>query len=661
MRVNLSISLALTAMLLPLSCSKTDVQEGAGSLPGNRVLELTVGSGPATKASAGKTAWIPGRDKILVSFAQPTESGIAISEGFYNIKNSDGGTEPDGKPILWQNTNPASIYAWYWMSSNISEELYISDQSTPDRFKYYDVLSASVSDVEFGTRPNLNFSHALAKIRILWRDESLLRPSYWRPAVRATNPKFFSNSLEISLEKESTGLYALKAGGNAGWIIPYETEQMTWECLIPAQTISGTAIKLMLQKGDETPYESAVLIEETTFEAGKTYSYTLVSDPMNSKVEVAVSNIHDWSTEENGGNLTLKELVRLETAPAKDGVIRIEKDADITGETENTVEIADGCKVDLWGVKIHGGIITEGNVTLNVHGYDNLVETSEDGMPGIWPKSGGTLTIKGTEEFRQQWSSQIEVYSKKDAAAIGGGTNRPAGNIIITGWLSVNIVAGWLPSDGEQYTSDSRGAGIGGGYDNAPCGDITISDGVRGAAVCMGDGAGIGGGAKNSGCGNISILAARMDVYQYDEGYGAAIGGGYDNSPCGDISIAKGNVDSTTNIDINNADRENVHRNTKGSGIGGGVKNSGCGTIDLSYGYMLVFGPQEGSGIGDGVDNSSCRGIFIRTGIQTGIRSIEVYTSEGTSSTSGTLTFDGDYTIKEPYNEYWHYWAVYGK
>lgn len=657
MRVNLSISLALTAMLLPLSCSKTDVQEGAGSLPGNRVLELTVGSGPATKASAGKTAWIPGRDKILVSFAQPTESGIAISEGFYNIKNSDGGTEPDGKPILWQNTNPASIYAWYWMSSNISEELYISDQSTPDRFKYYDVLSASVSDVEFGTRPNLNFSHALAKIRILWRDESLLRPSYWRPAVRATNPRFFSNSLEISLEKESTGLYALKAGGNAGWIIPYETEQMTWECLIPAQTISGTAIKLMLQKGDEPPYESAVLIEETTFEAGKTYSYTLVSDPLNSKVEVAVSNIHDWSTEESGGNLTLKELVRLESAPAKDGVIRIEKDVDITGETENTVEIADGCKVDLWEVKIRGGIITEGNVTLNVHGYDNLVETSEDGMPGIWPKSGGTLTIKGTEEFRQQWSSQIEVYSKKDAAAIGGGTNRPAGNIIITGWLSVNIVAGWLPSDGEQYTSDSRGAGIGGGYDNAPCGDITISDGVRGAAVCMGDGAGIGGGAKNSGCGNISILAARMDVYQYDEGYGAAIGGGYDNSPCGDISIAKGNVDSTTNIDINNADRENVHRNTKGSGIGGGVKNSGCGTIDLSYGYMLVFGPQEGSGIGDGVDNSSCRGIFIRTGI----RSIEIYTSEGTSSTSGTLTFDGDYTIKEPQNPWWHYWAVSGK
>lgn len=650
MRVNLSISLALTAMLLPLSCSKTDVQEGAGSLPGNRVLELTVGSGPATKASAGKTAWIPGRDKILVSFAQPTESGIAISEGFYNIKNSDGGTEPDGKPILWQNTNPASIYAWYWMSSNISEELYISDQSTPDRFKYYDVLSASVSDVEFGTRPNLNFSHALAKIRILWRDESLLRPSYWRPAVRATNPKFFSNSLEISLEKESTGLYALKAGGNAGWIIPYETEQMTWECLIPAQTISGTAIKLTLQKGDETPYESAVLIEETTFEAGKTYSYTLVSDPLNSKVEVAVSNIHDWSSEENGGNLTLRKPIRLETAPTKDGVIRIETDADITGETENTVEIADGCKVDLWEVKIRGGIITEGNVTLNVHGEKNYVETSKDGMPGIWPKSGGTLTIKGTEK-QQQWSSYIEVYSKKDAAAIGGGTNRPAGNIIITGWLSIVATGGFLP--GTQYTA-SHGACIGGGYDNAPCGDITISDGVNMNAACGGEGAAIGGGAKNSGCGNISILAARMYISQV-YGYGAAIGGGYDNSPCGAISIEKGNVDDyTTYIIVNSTDAENTIRNVKGSGIGGGVKSSGCGTIDFSYGYVEIFGPQEGPGIGDGIDNSPCQGIFIRTGI----RHIEVLTDKGSSATSGTLIIDDGFTVNEPYNQYRYHWLV---
>ena len=501
--------------------------------------------------------------------------------------------------------------------------------------------------MEFGTKPNLSFSHALAKIRILWRDESLLQ--YWRPAVRATNPRFFSNSLEMSLEKESTGLYALKAGGNAGWIIPYETEQMTWECLIPAQTISGTAIKLMLQKGDETPYESAVFIEETTFEAGKTYSYTLVSDPMNSKVEVAVSNIHDWSTEENGGNLTLKELVRLESAPAKDGVIRIEKDVDITGETENTVEIADGCKVDLWEVKIRGGIITEGNVTLNVHGEKNYVETSKDGMPGIWPKSGGTLTIKGTEK-QQQWSSYIEVYSKKDAAAIGGGTNRPAGNIIITGWLSIIAIGGSLPD--TQYTA-SHGAGIGGGYDNAPCGDITISDGVSMNAACGGEGAAIGGGAKNSGCGNISILAARMYISQV-YGYGAAIGGGYDNSPCGAISIEKGNVDYTTYIIVNSTDAENTIRNVKGSGIGGGVKSSGCGTIDFSYGYVEIFGPQEGPGIGDGIDNSPCQGIFIRTGI----RHIEVLTDKGSSATSGTLTIDDGFTVNEPYHPYRYHWLV---
>ncbi len=649
-----SLALALAAMLL--SCTKTGTLNEDILPEESRPLELTAGSGPATKATAGKTAWTPGTDRIHVTFAQPNGNGITMSEGFYKIKDSDGTTEPDGKPILWQNTNQAAIYAWYWPSGDFAAKIDISDQSTPEKVKAVDALSASVSDVKFGTKPRLDFNHALAKIRILWRDESFLWSNWRNPQVVASDARFFSNSMEVSLEKESTGLYALTAGGDAGWIVPCpdEDEQNTWECLIPAQKISGAAIKLMLKKGEEEPYESAVFIEETTFEAGKTYSYTLVSDPLNSKIEVAASNIHDWSDEENRGNLTLKKPVRLESAPAKDGVIRIEKDVDITGETENTVEIADGCKVDLWDVRIHGGIITEGNVTLNVHGPNNLVETSEYGMPGIWPKSGGTLTIKGTEEFRQQWSSQIEVYSKKDAAAIGGGTNRPAGNIIITGWIRIDAVAGWLPSDGEQHSSDSRGAGIGGGYDNAPCGDITISDAVSGAVMCMGDGAGIGGGAKNSGCGNISILDTRMDIYQYDEGYGAAIGGGYDNSPCGNISIGKGNTDMTTNIDINNDDLRNIHRNTKGSGIGGGVKNSGCGTIDLSYGYMLVFGPQEGSGIGDGGDNSPCQGIFIRTGI----RSIEIYTSEGASSTSGAPTFDGDFTVSDSQEEDWHHWSV---
>lgn len=658
MRANFSITLALAVLLMPLSCTKTDVQDGAALPSGTRPLELTVGSGPATKSSAGKAAWMPGTDRVHVALVQPTGSGVAMSEGFYKIKDSNGGTEPDGKPVLWQDTNPAAIYAWYWPRGDFSKKIDIGDQSTPEKVKAVDALSVSVSDVKFGTKPNLSFGHALAKIRILWRDESLLWSDWRRPKVLASDTRFFSNSMEMSLEKESTGLYAMTAGGDAGWIVPCpdEDEQMTWECLIPAQTISGAAIKLTLRKGDEEPYESAVFIEETTFEAGRAYSYTLVSDPLNSKIEVAVSNILDWSSEENRGNLTLKKPVRLENAPAKDGVIRVEKDADIIGETENTVEIADGCTVDLWDVKIHGGIITEGDVTLNVHGYENLVETYEEGMPGIWPKSGGTLTIKGTEYFQQQWSSQLEVYSKKDAAAIGGGTNRPAGNIIITGWLGINAVGGWLPSNGGQYTSDSRGAGIGGGYDNAPCGDIMISDGVFGAAVCMGTGAGIGAGAKNSGCGNITILATRMDVDQY-YGYGAAIGGGYDNSQCGDISIGKGNVVYTTSIKVNSTEPENTIRNIKGSGIGGGVKDSGCGTIDFSYGYVDVFGPQEGTGIGDGVDKSPCQGIFIRTGII----GIEIWASEDTISSSGSLTIDGDFSVREWQDTYINRWTAYRK
>ena len=650
MRANFSISLAIAAMLLSLSCTKSSVQNDTALPPGSQPpLELTVGSGPATKASAGKTAWIPGTDRIHVAFAQPTGNGITISEGFYKIKDSDGGTEPDGKPVLWQNTSPAAIYAWYWPSDGFATKIDLSDQSTSEKVKAVDVLSASVSDVKFGTKPNLSFCHALAKIRILWRDETIAfegRGDYFADdIVRASNARFFSNALEISLEKESTGLYALTAGGDAGWIpaCPDETEKMTWECLVPAQTISGAAIKLTIKKGDEEPYESAVFIEETTFEGGRTYSYTLVSDPLNSKIEVAVSNISDWETEENGGSLTLKSPISLETAPAKDGVIRIERDMDLRGETENTVEIADGCTVNLWEAKIHGGIITEGNVTLAVHG-DNLVETSEEGMPGIWPKSGGTLTIKGPDKY-QNWYSEIRVLSEKNAAAIGGGTKRPAGNIIITGRL-------WVKA--AQKATGGYGAGIGGGYDDAPCGDITISDGVVALGdefriECSGMGAAIGGGAKNSGCGNISIMSSTITALQI-EGCGAAIGGGYDNSPCGDISVRKVNTGTYVYANV-----EDIKTNAKGSGIGGGVKNSGCGTIDLAHWQVLVYGPKEGSGVGDGIDNSPCREIFIRTGIE----SIYIHTYEGTGTTSGTLTFDGDFEVSDSQDEDGrHCWSV---
>lgn len=652
MRAKISISLALAAMLLPLSCTKNAVQDGTTLPEGSRPpLELTVGDGPATRSSAGKTAWIPGTDRIHVSFAQPTGSGISLSEGFYKIKDSDGGTEPDGEPVLWQNTNPASVYAWYWPAEDFSAKIDISDQSTPEKVKAVDALSASVSDVKFGTKPNLGFGHALAKVRILWRDETLAFEGWGErfadEIVRASNARFFSNSLKVSLEKGSTGLYALTGDGDAGWIVPCpdETEKMTWECLVPAQTISGAAIKLTIKKGDEEPYKSAVFIEETAFEAGKTYSYTLVSDPLNSKIEIAVSNIYDWEAE-NGGSLALKSPIRLEKLPAKDGVVRIERDMDIRGETENTVEIADGCTVNLWGVKIHGGIITEGNVTIDVHGDDNLVETSEEGMPGIWPQSGGTLTIKGPDKY-QHWDSGISVLSERNAAAIGGGTKRPAGNIIITGNLYVKAA--------QKFTG-GYGAGIGGGYDDAPCGDITISDEVWAGGdyygiECSGMGAAIGGGAKNSGCGNISMMSSTIKALQI-EGYGAAIGGGYDNSPCGNISIIKGKTFGETFIYAN---REDTKPNAKGSGIGGGVKNSGCGKIDFSHWQTYVYGPKEGSGVGDGVDNSPCQGIFIRTGLL----SIDIHTYKGTSTISGELTIDGDFTVSESQDEDGrHCWSV---
>lgn len=298
MNRHFSTLLALALAAMPLSCTKTGTPNEDILPEGSRPLELTVGSGPATKASAGKTAWNPGTDMIHVTLLQSSSIGPLVNSGYYRIKDSSGSTEADGTPVYWQSSAPASIQAWYWPRADFDKPIDISDQS--DGFAAADVLSASVSDVKFGTKPQLNFDHALAKIRILWRDETTMpfddTPPDESKIIRASEMKFFSGNLEICLRPNDhgTGL-GLVASGKSGWIqaCPDDSEPMTWEVLIPAQTISGETMKMTLHKGSEAPYESSVFIESTTFEAGKTYTYTLVNNPLNKNITIK-AKIMDW-------------------------------------------------------------------------------------------------------------------------------------------------------------------------------------------------------------------------------------------------------------------------------------------------------------------------------------------------------------------------------
>ena len=297
-RFSTSLAFALAAMLL--SCTKTGTLNGDILPEGSRSLELTAATGSATRSGAGKTAWNPGTDMIHVTLLQSSSIGPLVNSGYYRIKDSNGSTEAEGTPVYWQSSAPASIQAWYWPKGDFGDTINISNQTMQDNFAAADILSASVSDVKFGTKPQLNFDHALAKIRILWRDETTMpfddTPPDETKIIRAYEMKFFSGNLEICLRPNENGVgVGLVASGESGWIqaCPDNSEPMTWEVLIPAQTISGEVMKMTLQKGNETPYESSVFIESTTFEAGKTYTYTLVNNPLNNRITIN-AKIMDW-------------------------------------------------------------------------------------------------------------------------------------------------------------------------------------------------------------------------------------------------------------------------------------------------------------------------------------------------------------------------------
>ena len=193
-----------------------------------------------------------------------------------------------------------------------------------------------------------------------------------------------------------------------------------------------------------------------------------------------------------------------------------------------------------------------------IYGDVNFVLT--DGCdftaPRVCVDPDNSLTIYGQAEGTGTLTAG--GISGQTSAGIGGMTSH-SGNITIHG--------GTINATG-CYTSNSGGAGIGGG-DSGNCGTVTIYSGVITAKGCNG-GTGIGGGANGGKGGNVKI-------------YGGTV-------------IATG---SKNNIDVSRVD---------GDGIGGGSNSdetaSTDGTLEIKNGAFVVassIGDQSGKGNWNGV------------------------------------------------------------
>lgn len=131
------------------------------------------------------------------------------------------------------------------------------------------------------------------------------------------------------------------------------------------------------------------------------------------------------------------------------------------------------------------GITCSGNATIILKaGTNNKVEGFSANYPGILVPKGKTLTIRG--------SGLLEATGGDGAAAIGGGANAEAGNILIAGGAI-------------KATGGDGAAAIGSGK-NGSVGSISIASSITDLAVTAGTDSANSIGAGNGGtCGDVTI------------------------------------------------------------------------------------------------------------------------------------------------------------
>ena len=187
----------------------------------------------------------------------------------------------------------------------------------------------------------------------------------------------------------------------------------------------------------------------------------------------------------------------------------------------NKITIADGATVMLDGAVIDGtnsskwaGLTLAGDGTIILSGENSVKGFYED-YPGIFVPVNKTLTIQG--------DGSLTASSNGFGAGIGGGyENIACGNITIEGGTinalggtdAAGIGGGWSASCGNisitggtvTATGGKFAAGIGSGSSGSKCGNITITDGVTKVTATKGDNAPISIGAGwNGSCGTVTI------------------------------------------------------------------------------------------------------------------------------------------------------------
>lgn len=485
MKKKQNLFVGLVAALLLSSCSQEELGEQGMALPEGEY-PLQIGSVTLT-AEVSEQPWtrvVESTDGMSSVWEGDEQIGVQIGSGqpgIYTVQ--DDGSVVAINPVYWTSTAPTYVTAWYPTNETVD----LSNQSNGLAY----VLEATQDPVTYEQSVTLNFTHKLAKVRVVL------------------------NGTQAG-QVESVEIYGITACNHLGGSLDYEASNTDWIKMKKQTFADGTEC----WEANVVPGEVISQIKVNNTEATLTKPLTPKVAALNTitiNVEQAPTEIdldaYEGTTLTVSGKTTIKG-----NGQQKNLQITVAPDTELTLQNVNL------------SYKGSAPVVFKGDATLTLEGANTLegecVAWDFNSGSGIYIEQG-TLTINADNENASLTISRKYNMKPNSSAGMGICVPENASLIIKSGKITINDV------DSE---GDSSGAGI--GTSGETCGNITIEGGNITVGKCSWYTAGIG--SLNGDCKGITITGENTVVNVSKGDYASCYIGSGIGTVTGNITIGDG-------------------------------------------------------------------------------------------------------------------------
>ena len=485
MKKKQNLFVGLVAALLLSSCSQEELGEQGMALPEGEY-PLQIGSVTLT-AEVSEQPWtrvVESTDGMSSVWEGDEQIGVQIGSGqpgIYTVQ--DDGSVVAINPVYWTSTAPTYVTAWYPTNETVD----LSNQSNGLAY----VLEATQDPVTYEQSVTLNFTHKLAKVRVVL------------------------NGTQAG-QVESVEIYGITACNHLGGSLDYEASNTGWIKMKKQTFADGTEC----WEANVVPGEVISQIKVNNTEATLTKPLTPKVAALNTitiNVEQAPTEIdldaYEGTTLTVSGKTTIKG-----NGQQKNLQITVAPDTELTLQNVNL------------SYKGSAPVVFKGDATLTLEGANTLegecVAWDFNSGSGIYIEQG-TLTINADNENASLTISRKYNMKPNSSAGMGICVPENASLIIKSGKITINDV------DSE---GDSSGAGI--CTSGETCGNITIEGGNITVGKCSYYTAGIG--SLNGDCKGITITGENTVVNVSKGDYASCYIGSGIGTVTGNITIGDG-------------------------------------------------------------------------------------------------------------------------